>query len=68
MISAGALEDIIDRSELDISKALKNLEIMTSELKNLPEPIAPGEYRCHVIDKNEVEKYFLRQKAKHSLS
>jgi hypothetical protein len=60
IISVDALETLVDKSEQNLHKSLSNLSYIIEQKKGLPRPTVPGEERCHVIDKNEVESFFLK--------
>ncbi len=62
LISTDALDLLVEKAENDKVKAVRCLDCLVSEMKELPYPTTPGEERLPVIDKNEVEKCLQRNK------
>lgn len=62
LVSADALNLLVEKSGGDSDKAIKCLDCVVSEMKEPPYSTIPGEERLPVVDKDEVEKCFLRNK------
>lgn len=59
LISTDAIKELIEKSEKDILKSLKNLQIIIGDIKEPSSSIIYGEESWPVIDKKDTEKHFL---------